>query len=380
MRLGLGLGFNRVSGSGDGTAFSASLMNSLPSIFTFTRPTAATYFENGVLKTASTNTPRFESDGFLMEGSRTNYALHSRNLSNTAWVKTNITAGNIDGLDEGNNTASTLTATSANATALQSVTLASGSRAFSAYVKRLVGSGDVDITLDGGTTWTTVTVTSDWTRVSVTATVTDPEIGFRLVTSSDEIAIDGCQLEDDFPTSIITTTGSQFTRASESCVATDLSFMNRDGSDNWVSNAYLTRYKPSTGLHNGVIANFSANSFSQRIANDYDSRSGHPASERYFVIDSSNQGTLANNTFIADGDIVKSVSSLELNNRKYGASSTTNGAQTQQEDTTATMPQITQLNLGSVHNGIVSFFGHLQQLKIWDRVLTDDEIAGLIGA
>lgn len=130
--------------------------------------------------------------GLLIEPARTNRALWSRDLTNAVWVKTDVTAAmDQTGVDGLSGTASRLTATGANGTCLQSITAASAVSIMSCAIKRLVGSGTIEMTTDNGATWTAVTVTSSWTYVEIPAqTVTNPVCGFRIVTSGDSIAVD----------------------------------------------------------------------------------------------------------------------------------------------------------------------------------------------
>lgn len=127
----------------------------------------------------------------------TNVVLWDRDLTNAAWTKTNVTAVKDQaGIDNVASSASRITATAGNGTCLQAITLASSQRQQSAYVRRLVGTGTIQMTTDGGSTWTTVTVTSAWTRVSCAAqTLANPSVGFRIVTSGDSIAVDYVQNE-----------------------------------------------------------------------------------------------------------------------------------------------------------------------------------------
>ena len=193
---------------------------------TFTRASSGTYFDaTGTLQTAASNVPRLDYNpatlaarGYLAEEARTNDALWNRDLTNAAWVKVTATAAkNQTGIDGAANSASSLTATAGNATCLQTVTLGSSARFQSAYVKRLVGSGAIQMTTDNGATWTAVTVTSAWTRVTIPSqTVTNPTFGFRVVTSGDSIAIDCVQNETGaFATSPIPTTNAAVARAAD---------------------------------------------------------------------------------------------------------------------------------------------------------------------
>lgn len=156
--------------------------------------------------------------GGLLERARTNPVLHSRDLTNAAWVKTNVTPlKDQAGIDGAASSASRITATAANGTCLQAVTLASSDRFQSAYVKRLVGSGTIQMTMDNGATWTTVTTTTSWTRVVIPVqTLANPTVGFRIVTSGDSIAVDFVQNENGIePTSPIATTTLAVTRNDE---------------------------------------------------------------------------------------------------------------------------------------------------------------------
>ena len=201
----------------------------------FSRASTATYFNGvGVLVTATTNVPRFAYDilgnylGLHVEEARTNRALRSRDMTNATWVKSNITpAQTATGLDGVSNSATQLTATAANSTSLQTITDAtSRARAVSFDIKRVSGSGNVDITADNGTTWTTCTglSTSLFTRYTVLVTNANPIIGIRIVASGDVIIVDYAQCEDGASaTSRIGTTTATVTRIGDVCKVTTLS-------------------------------------------------------------------------------------------------------------------------------------------------------------
>lgn len=165
---------------------------------TYTRATNATYFSNGVLQTATSGAQRFPTSsigvpqGLRLSGAQTELALWNRDLTNAVWTATTATvAKDQTGIDNAATAASSILATAGNATVLQSITSGSASRLTGAYVKRLVGTGEIDMTQDNGATWTPVTITGAYTFVSIpAATVTNPVIGFRIVTNGDKIAVD----------------------------------------------------------------------------------------------------------------------------------------------------------------------------------------------
>src|SRR6185437_2988284 len=88
--------------------------------------------------------------------SSTNQALRARDMTNATWVKANVTAAmTATGVDNAANSASLLTATAGNGTALQTLTIGSQAETYSVYLERVTGSGNIQITENNGTTWTT---------------------------------------------------------------------------------------------------------------------------------------------------------------------------------------------------------------------------------
>ena len=166
--------------------------------------------------------------GLLIEENRTWVALWNRDFTKAAWTKTSVTAA-LDqvGIDGVANSASSLTASANNGTVLQAITLASSQRATSAYVKRLVGSGAVSMTTDGGTTWTDITSqlgAGAYARATIPAqTVTNPSVGFKFATSGDKIAVDFFGNENGaFQTSPLVVASASVTRAADALTAASL--------------------------------------------------------------------------------------------------------------------------------------------------------------
>lgn len=167
-------------------------------LLTCTRASTADYVDDlrGLYSVVPAATPRISNRGLLIEGAATNVVIRNRDLTQAAWVPVNMTAAMDQvGVDGVANSASSIVSTSGNATILQTDVLGSSSRRASAFVKRITGSGTINMTTDGST-WTAVTVTSDWTRVNIAAqTVVNPVTGFQIVTSGDKIAVDLVQNE-----------------------------------------------------------------------------------------------------------------------------------------------------------------------------------------
>lgn len=195
----------------------------LANIFTFSRASSGTYFDiSGVLQTAGIDVLRIGQNGLRFDESSTNNLLWCRDLTNAVWVKVTCTAAlNQTGIDGVANTATLLTATASDASVLQTITT-SGNRTFSAFVKRVTGSGVVEMTRDAGTTWVPITLTGKYTRFAIeNSSVVNPTCGFRIRTAGDEIAVDYTQDEGRrFYTMPILTTTSAVSRAQDILRAT----------------------------------------------------------------------------------------------------------------------------------------------------------------
>jgi hypothetical protein len=205
--------------------------------------TATEYKSNGAF--APTNTPLTAnptSNGLLIEESRTNRILWNRDATQANWVKTDVTAAKDQtGIDGVANAASSLTATADGGTCIQTITLASGSRTGSVYLKRITGTGTVQVSLDGST-WSTVDLSdTEWRRIVVSGTVTNPTVGIKIATSGDAVAMDYAQVEDGaFATTPILTTTATVTRAVDAASISGVNF------DSW--------YRPDEGTIYGEAA------------------------------------------------------------------------------------------------------------------------------
>ena len=176
---------------------------------TFTRATTAwTKLSTGLWASVASGTARSSylgadttvgaCGGYLAEGASTNLALQSRDLSNASWTKLNATGAKDQvGIDGVANSASSLTATAINASALQTITEAATASALSMYIKGITVTGTV--TIQQGATTSEISASlnsSTYTRVSLQGTVLNPAIGIVLGTSGDKIAVDMVQFEN----------------------------------------------------------------------------------------------------------------------------------------------------------------------------------------
>lgn len=169
--------------------------------FTTTVRASTGYIDNtaGLWTSTAAGVLRASDKGARIEDAHTNLALWCRDLTNAAWAKvTMTTALTATGIDGAANSATTITATGALSTILQTVTQASTADTVSFFVRRRTGSGTVEITGNGGTAWTDITAslsTAAWYRATVSATLVNPVIGLRITTSGDAVDVDFAQLE-----------------------------------------------------------------------------------------------------------------------------------------------------------------------------------------
>jgi len=177
---------------------------------------------NGLYASGTTIRTEYDTSGVALgtrwEEGRTNRVIQNRDLTQAAWTKTSCTAAKTaTGIDGVSNSASTLTATGSNATCLQSITNGSAQRVPTTFVRRRTGSGTVEFTMDNGSTWTVISPTTSWARFELAAaTLANPTIGFRIVTSGDEIDVDFVQEESGaYSTSPIATTTTAVTRGAD---------------------------------------------------------------------------------------------------------------------------------------------------------------------
>lgn len=174
---------------------------------------------SGLLINFANNIPRIVAgQGLLIEFSRTNSLLQSNTLNNAAWTATTMSVvASATISPDGTANAWTLTASAGNATLKQGVATTAVPWTNSVWLRRVSGTGNIDITMDG-VTWVTQTLTTAWQRFSVAQTgvagTSNP--GIRIVTNGDVIEAFGEQAEAGaFASSYIPTAGATATRATD---------------------------------------------------------------------------------------------------------------------------------------------------------------------
>lgn len=139
--------------------------------------------------------------GALGEGAATQLCLDPRNMTTANWAlgATLTRARTQPGIDGAANTATRLTggAVAATNTILQTLTAAASSRTYSAFIKRISGTGAIGITQDGST-FTDISAqlnTTSFVQVQLNATQLNAVFGLRVSTNGDVIDVDCNQFE-----------------------------------------------------------------------------------------------------------------------------------------------------------------------------------------
>jgi hypothetical protein len=303
------------------------------------------------------NVLAYTNKGLRVWESRTNVVLWDRDLTNAAWTKTNATAAlNQTGIDNTANSASSITATAGNATVLQSITLASSARFQTAFVKRIIGSGTINMTMDGGATWTAIPVIASWSRVSIpTQTIANPSVGFQIVTNGDAIAVDFVQNEGGTFASppALTTSAAVITAAEVVTLKTPPTF----GSAATYYVAYVNSGIVSGGVastltaDDGTTANFDRMNITQAASRN--------ASANTFSA-AVNEGRIDAAGVYVVGAFTKAAYALANNDRAL----TSNGGAVATSGTGARPVSLTAVTLGSAQ--AASFLdGDITELAIW---------------
>jgi hypothetical protein len=320
--------------------------------------------EDGIWVSFASGVLRRTDKGALIEGSRINRALHSRDLTQAAWTATNVTvARNQIGIDGTANSACSLTATAGNGTVLQAVTHASTARYFSVWIKRITGTGTVEVTLDNGSTWTGVTVTSAYTRVGAAQTLANPTVGVRIVTSGDAVAIDFAQLEDGaFPSSPIETAGTAVTRAAD-----DVS-VSASGFSYPLSIIGAMQTGVGTGAVTRSLVQFYTDGNNQTAVRLASTSAGQA---RVATLGPTVANVLTSNTNTA-GTIAKLAARLQVDNVNVALDGTAATA-----DTSAAFPAMSSLMQFGANGVLVeNAFGYIRNMAVVPRGLTNAELQG----
>lgn len=361
--------------------------SAIDSRISFTRAanTATFWGSNLLLQTANANIPRLDynyatgaCNGLEIEQASTNVAIQNRDMTNAAWVKVTTTAA-LDqvGIDGSANSASSLLAAAGNATTLQTVVHVSSTDTYSVYLKRLTGTGEIDLSLDG-VTWTAANssictlgngsgatasaiLTTAWVRCTITqATVVNPAFGIRIVTNADKVAVDYSQVEvNGFATSAIATTTVAVTRNADVATMATSGF-GYNSTQGTIFNQWINKTVGASGDF-GVVSSIDdgSNNNSMRII------SPNGLNQVQFAVLSSSvsQAALSFSSVLTIGAVQKGAAVYKANDFAFSF-----GGASPQISASGSVPIVNQLSLGKQPSG-TQLNGWLQQVKYWPQRL-----------
>lgn len=348
----------------------------------FSRSSTATYIgKDGQLKTAAANEPRFEKEGLLVEGQSTNLVIRSADMTQSPWSGNNsgtgvlpIVTGNYALAPDGSQSATRLilnkgVGTSGSDAATMSCplnTTVGATYTLSVWLKSTDGVSQPKVALSfNGEAIAVITVTGEWRRYQVTTpSAIDanrfPRLQLRGGTGTSDTAdilVWGWQQENlPFASSYIPTNGAAVTRTADVV------------SIPWALNMPLTNM--TVALNYDIAGLFPL--ASHRLI-EYAS----PTVPRY-IFQINNAG---------DFESYTATSPLKVTNPSLGPGSLAVASTTPTRhalkltgkgiatSTPSGPPGVTaNITLGAGPGASASMFGHLRNLRIWHRALTDDQL------
>lgn len=382
-------------------------------LITFTRASTATFVgSNGLIQSATTNTPRIDFDpvtndrkGFLIEESRTNLTTQSESFSNFALRDVTLTQNATTAPDGTNNAVkivensdnddhyihATITITSGATCTLSAFLkqsesnrhgyLRTGSEGTTTYIVVDLSNGTVSETGSDVTSSSVQNFGNGWYRASFTYTnagdtasgiiigisnSTTPSADFPVYTGdgSSGIFVFGAQFEEgSFPTSYIPTSGAAATRAADvATIATSAFGYNQDegtflaeaSTFDDISSAKCVFFASSSGAHFTDRLNLF---FSSSEVVKFDIEVGNTQ------VANITRGSGFLNVF------KKMAAAYQENNAALAVTGLDASA-----DTSCTIPTNTILQIGAFSNSTTFLNGHIKKLQYFPRRLSDTQL------
>ena len=268
------------------------------------------------------------------------------------------------------NSCSSITATAGAATCLQTITEAATASAYSLFVRRITGTGT--LTIQQGATTLDVTASinsSTFTRVELDASVLNPVIGFIIGTNGDKFAIDMNQFENTAgkATSPIPTTTIAVARNADVLTYSPTGNINPLAITFFAQVTALGPYVASgqrvISINDGTLNNRNA---------DYSI--GASGTNPFFLGNNggvSQFGISAGATFTT-GVTFNAAGVAGTNN----ANAFVNGVAGTQDTVVSPPSSPTSIDV-ACQIGTAQLSGCIKNLKIWQRLLTNAQVAGL---
>ena len=346
-------------------------------VFTRANATATFIGSDGLIQTATTDVARFDHDpvtfvckGLLIEEQRTNLLAGSQTFATSGgspnnWIDTNITRdGTFRTSPDGTSNALRITASAANGTVISSASAGlSSTRAFSIFLRRVTGTGNIQYPVDNGSTWSTQAITTSWVRYTFAATTAAQRVGIRITTSADAIEIWGAQIEAGaFATSYIPTTTGSVTRSADVCSITSADFTGMYNQDE--GSLLVSALTPASG--NRTIVASDNNTANEMV------RLRTEGVDPFFRVTDGGSDLVAidSGTVIANTDF-KLAGAYKVND----FASVINGG-TVETDVVGTIPTVDRMRIGAGQAGN-TMCGCISSLRYYKKRLSDAKLQTL---
>jgi hypothetical protein len=244
------------------------------------------------------------------------------------------------------------------------------------WVRRITGTGTVEITMNGGSTWTALTLTTTFARYSIpAATITNPQIGFRIRSNGDEIAVDGVQLQS--AATLGPTVFNPSTTLSASSTADVWSITGADAT-RIINPAEFTVYIDGYRLSTGVFSGF-PNFYSISDGSNNNSVAGYGIDGGQSVTNSAVRSGGADQTdfvfvSLAGSQSIKIVQALAVNDSRFGV----NGTLTTR-DSSVTMPVgLNRIGIGSDRAGANQGNFYIREMMILRSRRPDSNLSAIM--
>ena len=363
---------------------------------TFSRTSTATRVnEQGLVEVVSADIPRFDHEydastgvikslGLLVEESSSNLITYSEDFTQSIWDapvtgRSRATRVTSTGIDDPSGGTTAATYKNGGTAADELIWRAEGGTAnvpytMSVWIRRRTGTGQINLVVgDNIAVEVTNQVTTEWKRISVTATPTQTTIrAYILILGiNDEIDIWGYQLEQKaFPTSYIPTSGGTATRNPDTVT------MTGDNFSDWYNQSegtLFTRYKTIGDKSNQMVAQIRSTDGNNRV--EIRAQGSSSSQFRVEVID---EGATQQQEFtiIPSGYTINNYHKITLGYKENDFASTING--TLYTDDSGTVGSCDYMTIGAANYGLNGDLnGYISQLTYYPRRLTNTQLQNL---
>ena len=349
--------------------------NYKPLAFSFSRDSSATVVnKDGLIETVGSGEPRIDfkdntKGALLLEPTRSNLITYSEDFSNSYWSPNSNALRSLSSNLSPDGTANAYRVEAVTGTQVGHVgtTTIGTTITHSIWVRRISGSTTFNM-VDVNNIKTSVNITSDWQRFSITSTATSTNLRsyFKTTALGDVVEIYGAQLEQgSYATSYIPTSGSAVTRVADSSSQTV-----PDGVIGQTEGTLFVETTKWVQSNNGRIL-----SISDGTTSNYITIIQNTTFSNYAVYIASGGVTQVAYT---ETQAIPDNSKIAISYKQNDFTISVNG-QIVHTDTSGVVPSTSKIYLGSRENGSTTYYSSnpIKVARIYNTRLSNSELATL---